>query len=151
MSTSFIGHLPCAIGYCAEGANPWPVSSTGSHPVPSKNSTDGMKGLGRSIYFAFRGKIHSVNFDIFHAVKKWRNAVDLRHLPEGTHSLAHRPGSLVRLAFQKWSAWGDLHSQGRSGLSRTGLLFPANHTPVGDPGLAPGRLGDFKLPGSLTN
>ena len=23
-----------------------------------------------------------------------------------------------------------------------------NHTPVGDPGLAPGRLGDFKSPGS---
>jgi hypothetical protein len=23
-----------------------------------------------------------------------------------------------------------------------------NHTPVGDPGLAPGRLGNFKLPGS---
>src|SRR5436309_13774455 len=44
-----------------------------------------------------------------------------------------------------WAAWGDLHSQGCSGLSRTGLLFPANHTParraeaqrrtlVGDPG-----------------
>src|SRR6266478_4734099 len=32
---------------------------------------------------------------------KWRNAVDLHHLPEGTHSLAPRPGSLVRLAFQK--------------------------------------------------
>ena len=47
-----------------------------------------------------------------------------------------------------WSAWGDLHSQGCSGLSRTGLLFPVNHTPVGDPGLAPGRLGDFKSPGS---
>src|SRR5260221_3372896 len=47
-----------------------------------------------------------------------------------------------------WSAWGDLHSQGCSILSRTGLLFPINHTPVGDPGLAPGRLGDFKSPGS---
>jgi len=32
--------------------------------------------------------------------KSWRNAVDLRHLPEGTHSLAPRPGSLVRLAFR---------------------------------------------------
>ncbi len=50
--------------------------------------------------------------------------MDLRHLPEGTHSLAPRPGSLARLAFHKWSAWGDLHSQGCSGLSRTGLLFP---------------------------
>src|SRR5438128_11893522 len=58
-----------------------------------------------------------------------------------------------------WSAWGDLHSQGCSVLNRTGLLFPMNHTPacraearrrrlVGDPGLAPGRLGDFKSPGS---
>src|ERR1041385_5020737 len=47
-----------------------------------------------------------------------------------------------------WSAWGDLHSQGCSILSRTGLLFPVNHTPLGDPGLAPGRLGDFKSPGS---
>src|ERR1035441_9431691 len=78
----------------------------------------------------------------------WRNAVDLRHLPEGTHCLANRPGSLARLAFQKWSAWGDLHSQGCSGLSRTGLLFPVNHTPVGAPGLAPGRLSDLKSLGS---
>ena len=27
----------------------------------------------------------------------------MRHLPVGTHSLAPKPGSLVRLAFQKWS------------------------------------------------
>ena len=33
-------------------------------------------------------------------------------------------------------------------MSRIGLLFPINHTPLGDPGLAPGRLGDFKSPGS---
>src|SRR3974390_1207291 len=26
-------------------------------------------------------------------------------MPEGTHSLAPRPGSLVRLAFPKWSTW----------------------------------------------
>ncbi len=32
-------------------------------------------------------------------------------MPESTHSLAPRPGSLVRLAFQKWSAWQDLHLQ----------------------------------------
>src|SRR5256884_2253180 len=31
---------------------------------------------------------------------EWRNAVDLHHLPGGTHSLAPRPGSLVRLTFQ---------------------------------------------------
>src|SRR4030095_109847 len=29
-----------------------------------------------------------------------------------------------------WSAWGDLHSQGCSVLSRIGLLFPINHTPI---------------------
>ena len=34
------------------------------------------------------------------ACKGWRNAVDLHHLPEGTHSLAPRPGPLVRLTFQ---------------------------------------------------
>lgn len=39
-----------------------------------------------------------------YARRKWRNAVDLRHLPAGTHSLAPKPGSLVRLAFQKWPA-----------------------------------------------
>ena len=37
--------------------------------------------------------------------------MDLHHLPEGTHCLANRPGSLDRLAFQKWSAWQDLHLQ----------------------------------------
>ena len=37
--------------------------------------------------------------------------MDLRHLPEGTHCLANRPGSLARLAFQKWSTWQDLHLQ----------------------------------------
>ncbi|HEY1789042.1 MAG TPA: hypothetical protein VGJ73_12845 [Verrucomicrobiae bacterium] len=31
--------------------------------------------------------------------KTWRNVVDLRHLPEGTHCLANRPGSLVRWTF----------------------------------------------------
>ena len=30
---------------------------------------------------------------------EWRNAVDLRHLPEGTHSLAPRPGALGRWTF----------------------------------------------------
>src|SRR6185503_18138453 len=34
------------------------------------------------------------------ASEGWRNAVDLHHLPGGTHSLAVRPGSLVRLTFQ---------------------------------------------------
>ena len=35
-----------------------------------------------------------------------------------------------------WSARGDLHSQGCSILNRTGLLFPVNHAPVGDPRVA---------------
>ena len=34
------------------------------------------------------------------ATGDWRNAVDSHHLPEGTHSLAPRPGSLGRLTFQ---------------------------------------------------
>ena len=34
------------------------------------------------------------------ACKGWRNAVDLHHLPEGTHSSAPRPGSLDQLTFQ---------------------------------------------------
>src|SRR5258705_10305724 len=65
------------------------------------------------------------------------------------HALVSTEARLARpVDIPNWSAWGDLHSQGCSGLSRTGLLFPVNHTPVGDPGLAPGRLGDFKSPGS---
>ena len=31
---------------------------------------------------------------------EWRNAVDLHHLPEGTHCLANRPGALDRWTFQ---------------------------------------------------
>ena len=65
------------------------------------------------------------------------------------HALVSTEARLARpVDIPKWSAWGDLHSQGYSILSRIGLLFPVNHTPVGDPGLAPGRLGDFKSPGS---
>src|SRR3989442_2280044 len=67
---------------------------------------------------------------------------------QGAHCLANRSGITRPVDIPNWSAWGDLHSQGCSGLSRTGLLFPVNHTPVGDLGLAPGRLGDFKSPGS---
>src|SRR6184192_3317315 len=65
------------------------------------------------------------------------------------HALVSTEARLARpVDIPNWSARGDLYSQGCSGLSRTGLLFPINHTPVGDPGLAPGRLGDFKSPGS---
>src|SRR5881409_724097 len=70
------------------------------------------------------------------------------HPPSGSPLFSKQ----VRLArpvdIPNWSAWGELHSQGCSILSGTGLLFPINHTPVGDPGLAPGRLGDFKSPES---
>ncbi len=50
-----------------------------------------------------------------YARRKWRNAVDLRHLPVGTHSLAPRPGSLVRLAFQKSFNWPLLAKRQRGG------------------------------------
>src|SRR6185503_7873947 len=77
---------------------------------------------------------------------------ECRGLAPHSHSGSPLFSKQVRLArpvdIPNWSAWGDLHSQGCSILSRTGLLFPVNHTPVGDPGLAPGRLGDFKSPGS---
>ena len=59
---------------------------------------------------------------------KWRNAVDLRHLPVGTHSLAPKPGTLVRLAFQKWLDRTKVGPRGRTrtcnlpGLSGTPLL-----------------------------
>ena len=83
------------------------------------------------------------------AVCKDRNAVDSHHILQKKDALVSTEVRLARpVDIPNWSAWGDLHSQGCSILSRTGLLFPVNHTPVGDPGLAPGRLGDFKLPGS---
>src|SRR5260370_41860548 len=80
---------------------------------------------------------------------EWRNAVDspqTRLSVSPLFSKQVRPARPVNIP--NCSGWGDLPSQGCSILSRTGLLFPINHTPVGDPGLAPGRLGDFKSPGS---
>ena len=79
-------------------------------------------------------------FFILHSpflLPKWRNAVDLHHLPIGTHSLAPRPGSLGWLTFhvnrsrptrfrsicedegedegededRNWSAWQGSHLQ----------------------------------------
>ncbi len=68
--------------------------------------------------------------------QEWRNAVDSHHTPEG-RALVSTEARLARpVDIPKWSAWGDLHSQGCSILNRTGLLFPIHHTPVGDPGLA---------------
>jgi hypothetical protein len=75
--------------------------------------------------------------------------VDLRHILLKKDALVSTEARLAwPVDIPNWSAWGDLHSQGYSILSRIGLLFPVNHTPVGDPGLAPGRRGDFKSPGS---
>ena len=86
------------------------------------------------------------------AVCKDRNAVDSHHTPRSGSPLFSKQVRLARpVDIPNWSAWGDLHSQACSILSRIGLLFPVNHTPVGDPGLAPGRLGDFKSPGSLSD
>ena len=67
-----------------------------------------------------------------YARRKWRNAVDLRHLPEGTHSLAPRPGSLVRLAFQKWLAEPKLDRAkvGPRGRLRTCDLPVLSGTPL---------------------
>ena len=75
--------------------------------------------------------------------------MDSHHTPVSRGALFSKQARLARpVDIPNWSAWGDLHSQGCSILNRTGLLFPINHTPVGDPGLAPGRRGDFKSPGS---
>ena len=61
---------------------------------------------------------------------EWRNAVDSHHTPHLGSPLFSKQVRLARpVDIPNWSAWGDLHSQGCSGLSRTGLLFPANHTP----------------------
>ena len=43
--------------------------------------------------------------DTSQTLQKWRNAVDLHHLPEGTHSLAPRPGPLARLTFHAVGYW----------------------------------------------
>ena len=65
--------------------------------------------------------------------------MDLHHTPVSGSALFSKQARFAcPVDIPNWSAWGDLHSQGCSGLSRTGLLFPVNHTPVGDPGLAPG-------------
>src|ERR1700722_16046467 len=63
--------------------------------------------------------------------RKWRNAVDLRHTPVSRSALVSTEARLAcPVDIPKWSAWGELHSQGCSILNRTGLLFPVNHTPA---------------------
>ena len=54
--------------------------------------------------------------------RNWRNAVDLHHLPEGMHSLAPRPGSLVRWTFQIGPR-GRTSTCNLSVLSGTSLLI----------------------------
>ena len=58
--------------------------------VRSRHSSSATPLIRRTVLFELRAR-------------KWRNAVDLRHMPEGTHCLAHRPGSLDQLAFQNGS------------------------------------------------
>src|SRR6266487_2451705 len=71
---------------------------------------------------------------------KARNAVDLHHLPEGTHSLAPRPGSLVRLTFQIGPR-GRTCTCNLSVLSGTPLPWatrgPCGRPPVPTAGFAP--------------
>ena len=63
---------------------------------------------------------------------EWRNAVDSHHTPFSGSPLFSKQVRLARpVDIPNWSTWGDLHSQGCSILSRTGLLFPINHTPAG--------------------
>src|SRR5439155_19458256 len=80
---------------------------------------------------------------------EWRNAVDLHHTPLSGSPLFSKQVRPARpVDIPNWAAWGDLHSQGCSILSRTGLLVPVNDTQGGDLGLPPGRLGDFRSLGS---
>src|SRR6266705_4483937 len=62
---------------------------------------------------------------------EWRNAVDLHHLPEGTHCLANRPGSLDRWTFQIGPR-GRPRTCNLSVLSGTSLLIGLHA--VGSPG-----------------
>src|SRR6266481_5862947 len=64
---------------------------------------------------------HNGRFNFEHA-REWRNAVDLHHLPEGTHSLAPRPGSLDRWTFQIGPR-GRACTCNLSGLSGTPMLI----------------------------
>ena len=57
-----------------------------------------MRGIRQPALFELRARC--VRLPRLAACKGWRNAVDLHHLPGGTHSLAPRPGSLDRLTFQ---------------------------------------------------
>src|SRR6266550_7549597 len=66
-----------------------------------------MRGISSPVLFELRAH-------------EWRNAVDLHHLPEGTHCLANRPGSLDRWTFQNGPR-GRTCTCNLSGLSGTPL------------------------------
>src|SRR6266550_1753140 len=104
-----------------------------------------MRGIRPPLCRARRNRRLSLSYARMNGGMPWtRTTLSLSGSP--LFSKQVRPARPVDIP--NWSAWGELHSQGCSILSRTGLLFPINLTPVGDPGLAPGRLGDFKSPGS---
>src|SRR5437867_723133 len=92
--------------------------------------------MDRSISNPVDGNVSAVRA----AVQKWRNAVDLHHLPGGTHSLAPRPGSLVRLTFQIGPR-GRTCTCNLSVLSGTPLHWatrgPCGRPPVPTVGFAP--------------
>ena len=114
-----------------------------------------MRGISSPVLFELRAH-------------EWRNAVDLRHLPEGTHSLAPRPGALAgghsklvgvgRLALPRLfefesnrSAIPDEPHAGRrpgSGLPKSCQMVSQMSWFAVANCKAPGRLGDFKSPGS---
>src|SRR5438132_10145601 len=93
---------------------------------------------------------------------EWRNAVDSHHTPLSGSPLFSKQVRLARpVDIPNWSAWGDIQMQKAECKVQNGklvgrkppensALFILNYAfqMVGDPGLAPGRLGDFKSPGS---
>ena len=108
-------------------------------PSLSRRCYDSGKGVGRSIYFAFRGS-------------KWRNAVDSHHLPEGTHCLANRPGSLDRWTFRRKR--GDSESRSRRPV-RSGpdfsTIFQSDFFPLENGADGETRTLVGPRPGSLQN
>ena len=135
-----------------QGGAPRRSSRVRARPVTlgTRRGSSAMRGIRPPTLFTLRAH-------------EWRNAVDSHHTPNSGSPLFSKQ---VRIAcpvdIPNWSAWGDLHSQGCSILSRTGLLFPLNHTPAcraiacrakvpRRPGTctpAGAGLGDFKSPGS---
>lgn len=64
--------------------------------------------------------------------------MDSHHILQEKDALASTEARLARpVDIPNGSARGDLHSRGCSILSRTGLLFPIDYTPIGDRDLQP--------------